>query len=196
MQLYVPEIGDEIRLTQAWEFELHAEHRNEQLAAFFGHYIQGYGNGVLIEEAVLPRLRPIDYQVNYPDREDSRFRKMFGGWDYQAYELACEQARLACPEYVQYQKDSAEWHAQAKQLGKPTIRVILPAGTLLKIDRIYIRKGASDFSSITFYAKELGEVVIPGSRWSWGNQKPTKRKAQRFWAKLADCNQIQFDRAE
>lgn len=196
MQLYVPEIGDHIRLTHDWQFELHAEHRNEQLGAFFGHYLKGYGNGVWIEEAVLPRLRNPDYQVNYPDRDDPKFRKLFGGHDHEAYELACEQARLACPEYVQYRKESEEWHAKAKELGKPTLTVILPAGTLLSIDRIYIRKGASDFSSITFYAKELGEVVIPGSRWSWGNQKPTKRKAQRFWAKLADCNQIQFDRNE
>ncbi len=192
MNLYVPEIGDEIRLTQDWEFELHAESRNEQLAVFFGHYI--HGNGVLIEEAVLPRLRNPDYVVNYPDRFDPKFKKMFGGYDYGAYERECEEARLACPEYLQYEKDSVEWYSRAKEVGKPTLRVILPAGTLLKIDRIYIRKGASDYSSITFFAKDLGEVVIPGSRWSWGNQKPTKRKAQRFWAKLSDCNKICFEK--
>lgn len=194
MQLYVPEIGDEIRLTQAWEFDLHAEPRNEQLAAVFGHYLKDYSNRVWIDETILPKLRKPDYHVNYPDRNDSKFRKFFGGFDHQAYDHACEAARLACPEYVQYQKDFDAWYAQSRELGKPTLRVILTEGTLLKIDRIYIRKGASDFSSITFYAKGLDEVTIHGSHWSLDNKKATKYKAQRFWAKLVDCNKIQFNR--
>ena len=47
-----------------------------------------------------------------------------------------------------------------------TIPVTIPKGTILAIDRIYIRKGASDYSSITFFAKNLGEVIVP-SRHTW-----------------------------
>lgn len=45
-------------------------------------------------------------------------------------------------------------------------------GTVLEVDRIYIRKGASDFSSVTFRIKG-------------GKTSP------RFWAKLEDVNKIE-----
>lgn len=49
-----------------------------------------------------------------------------------------------------------------------------PKDTILKVDRIYIRKGAEDFSSLTFY------VTI-------------NKKAYRFWVKLKDVNNIEFN---
>jgi hypothetical protein len=192
MKLYVPEIGDHLVLTKDWTFELHAESRNEQLAVLFGHYLSGSYTGGWIDEQTLPRLRNPDYQINYPDREDRRF-KSFGRYDHAAYTEACREAQTACPEYVQYNIDKIDWNNRSKEVMKEKLTVTLPVGTVLAVDRLYIRKGASDYSSITFYAKELGEVIIPGSRWSWGNQKATKRKAQRFWAKLADCNTIEFE---
>lgn len=193
MQLYVPEIGDEIRLTNDWTFELHAEYRNEQLAALFGYYIQ---MSLLVNESIVPKIRPVDYEIDYPGLKDQMFRKPFGGIDHDAYYKECDEARNSCPEYVKYQADSTEWYDNIKKHGTPTVSVTLPAGTLLKIDRIYIRKGSSDFSSITFYAKGLGEVMVSSNRWTVNSLKTTKRKAQRFWAKLADCNQIQFERVE
>ena len=193
MQLYVPEIGDEIRLTNDWTFELHAEYRNEQLAGLFGYYIQ---MSLLVNESVVPKIRPVDYKVDYPDLKDPKFRTFFGGINYTEYNKACDEAKNSCPEYVKYQADSLEWYDNIKKHGTPTVSVTLPAGTLLKIDRIYIRKGSSDFSSITFYAKGLGEVMVSSNRWTVNSLKTTKRKAQRFWAKLADCNQIQFERVE
>lgn len=193
MQLYVPEIGDEIRLTNDWTFELHAEYRNEQLAALFGYYIQ---MSLLVNESIVPKIRPVDYGIDYPDLKDPMFRKPFGGIDHDAYYKECDEARNSCPEYVKYQADSTEWYDNIKKHGTPTVSMTLPAGTLLKIDRIYIRKGSSDFSSITFYAKGLGEVMVSSNRWTVNSLKTTKRKAQRFWAKLADCNQIQFERVE
>jgi hypothetical protein len=195
MKLYVPEIGDHLVLTKDWTFELHAESRNEQLAALFGHYLTGSYNGGWVDEQVLPRLRNPDYKIDYPDREDRRFRS-FGRYDYAAYDKACREAQDTCPEYVQYYLDYAEWNNQSRKVMKEKLTITLPASTVLAVDRIYIRKGASDYSSITFYAKELGEVNMPGNRWSWGNQKATKRKAQRFWAKLADCNTIEFELTE
>ena len=193
MQLYVPEIGDEIRLTNDWTFELHAEYRNEQLAALLGYYIQ---MSLLVNESIVPKIRPVDYGIDYPDLKDPMFRKPFGGIDHDAYYKECDEARNSCPEYVKYQADSTEWYDNIKKHGTPTVSMTLPAGTLLKIDRIYIRKGSSDFSSITFYAKGLGEVMVSSNRWTVNSLKTTKRKAQRFWAKLADCNQIQFERVE
>ena len=57
------------------------------------------------------------------------------------------------------------------------IEVFLKAGQVLTVDRIYVRKGASDFSSITF--NYIGA--------------PKGSGRVRFWAKLADVNTIEFD---
>lgn len=55
-------------------------------------------------------------------------------------------------------------------------KVTLQPGTLMKVDRIYIRKGCGDFDSVTF-------------RMSHQDGKKLKR-SQRFWVKLADANKI------
>jgi hypothetical protein len=192
MKLYVPEIGDHIILTKDWTFDLHAESRNEQLGALFGHYLSSTYRGGWIEEEILPRLRQIDYSVDYPSYDDPTFRKMFGGFDHDALQKARKEAEDSCPEFVKYWSDHKEWTDHSNEVMKEKLIVTIPAGTTLAIDRIYIRKGASDYSSITFYAKQLGEVTVPGSKWSWGSSKSKKVKAQRFWAKLTDCNQIEF----
>ncbi len=54
--------------------------------------------------------------------------------------------------------------------------VTIEKGATLKIDRIYIRKGAQDFSSITFY--------LTSDKF---------KKKVRFWAKLKDVNNIEFE---
>ena len=63
-----------------------------------------------------------------------------------------------------------KWHANPG----PDV-VALPAKTVLTVNRIYIRQGAEDYSSITFWAK------IPGMK-----------KKIRFWAKLSDVNNIHY----
>ena len=52
--------------------------------------------------------------------------------------------------------------------------VTLLKGTILQVDRIYIRKGNSDYSSLTFYIKN------------------SQYKGARFWAKLKDVNNIKL----
>lgn len=58
--------------------------------------------------------------------------------------------------------------------------VTLPKGTILTTDRIYIRKGISEYSSITFLIRETSI--------------PHKGKI-RFWAKLADVNTMVIEDA-
>ena len=64
--------------------------------------------------------------------------------------------------------------------------VTFPAGTMLEVDRVYIRtfnktfvKDENDFDSITW------KVMNPK------NKKPFPK--QRFWSKLVDANRIEFD---
>jgi len=54
---------------------------------------------------------------------------------------------------------------------------VFPAGTKLKVDRIYIKKGASAFDSITFILKKGDFPGFP-------------KLNGRFWAKLYDVNRI------
>ena len=59
-------------------------------------------------------------------------------------------------------------------------RASLPAGTVLVVDRIYIRQGAADFDSITFRVKK--------------GEHPDKKIWGRFWVKLGDANRIHCER--
>jgi hypothetical protein len=109
MKLYVPEIGDRLRLIKDWTFNLYNERRNSSLRTHFG-----------LETT----------------------------WS---------------------RNDYAE--------------VTIPAGTVLKVDRIYIRKGMEGYSSISFYSEGIGN----------GSGSFGRPKTARFWAKLEDCNKIDFE---
>jgi len=61
----------------------------------------------------------------------------------------------------------------------------LPAGTKLEVDRIYVRKGLKEFSSVTLKIIETTDqalVKAKGNRNNYG----------RFWVKLADFNYANF----
>lgn len=58
-----------------------------------------------------------------------------------------------------------------------TIDVVIPAGTELIIDRLYIRKGCTDFDSVTFRIKKAKGVRLHG----------------RFWVQLANANEIVYE---
>jgi hypothetical protein len=187
MKLYVPEIGDHIRLTKDWTFTLHAEGRNTTLAELFG--FRKYGWSQWLDRNKIEDEPVRDYVINYPDEEF--FKRAFwkGQVTYEERQAAYRKAEQDSASYQAYLLAYEDWNNRAKELATDELVITLPAGTVLAVDRIYIRKGASDYSSITFYAKGLGESAIT-NRWSG---KTTKWKAQRFWAKLSDCNQIEFD---
>lgn len=64
-------------------------------------------------------------------------------------------------------------------------QVTLPAGAVLKVDRIFIRKGAATYDSVTFCLKASvkSPVVAMGK---------SIRGSVRFWVKLADANNLEF----
>lgn len=72
------------------------------------------------------------------------------------------------------------WEYQDHSRDEKSETVTLPKGTILKVDRVYIRKSsiyggdASKYSSVSFWAKLKGH----------------KKKA-RFWAKLPDVNRVE-----
>lgn len=69
----------------------------------------------------------------------------------------------------------ADWDSETQSwVWKKVYSVTFGAGTELRVDRIYIRKGNKDYSSISFWIKN------------------GPYKGARFWAKLSDVNQIEF----
>jgi hypothetical protein len=133
MNLYIPDIGDQIRLTEDWEFPLFREHRNDSL---------------------ITRIQPLVGNSGYGNSDES----------------------IGC---------------------------CLPTGTVLQIDRVYIRKGSSNaWSSITFLIKqapgdkEKPKFVIQQQNSEITDPTPQKLKGARFWAKLAQVNEIEFEPIE
>lgn len=53
---------------------------------------------------------------------------------------------------------------------------VLPIDTILKVDRIYIKKATPDFNSITFFIESTSCPELKG------------KKSLRFWAKVDDIN--------
>ncbi len=139
MRLYIPELGDKIRLTKDWAFPLYNEERNITV-------IEGLG------------LKPV--------------------WR---------------SDYRSYLDSHVEPH-----------KAVLPAGTELQIDRIYIRKGAAEYSSISFYVLKAPEslpgldpkTARPSEVYDYTARKLNivmKKGKKRFWAKLVNVNEIEFD---
>lgn len=85
-----------------------------------------------------------------------------------------------------------------------SIPCTIPAGSVLKVDRIYIRKGISEFSSLTFLWKGMRtnpkdierDMVSIGYGTSQKSTYTVKKPARpvRFWAKLDDVNKIEFEK--
>lgn len=92
------------------------------------------------------------------------------GWNFMLHferrnQKLCEKMALTPSE----PDDWATWY-----YGKESRLVLLPADTMMVVDRVYIRGGASvDYNSLSFRIK-TGPY-----------------KGCRFWAKLADVNQLE-----
>lgn len=186
-RFYVPELGDKITLAEPFTFTLHAEDRNKDLASAFGHYVEYNGGFILVDGNVLSPMREPDYEVKWPDPEN--FRNWRGAIDGNLYEKARQEAVEACTEYKKYYDDLETHRKEVGKIGKSSIQVTLPKGTELVVDRIYIRKGASDYSSITFRTYSLGPMDVPNASY----RKTKTKKSLRFWVKLQECNTIVFE---
>jgi hypothetical protein len=71
-------------------------------------------------------------------------------------------------------------------VNKTSIPCIIPADTQLMLDRIYIRKGKEDFSSLSWFIEDSPDTRLNPT----GLNKGFVSNKKRFWAKLDDCNNI------
>lgn len=86
-------------------------------------------------------------------------------------------------------KKSCGWREDLKSYSRT-----LPAGSVFLVDRIYVRKGAKEFSSVTLRLTETTDAVLTRN----GTQGPRlgskkKKNYGRFWVKLADFNSAEFE---
>lgn len=122
--------------------------------------------------------------------------RLLADWDFDLFNEYRNESALEF--FKDRRKTTGEWDSHFG-----AVRQVIPAGEILKIDRIYVRKGKKDFSSITFLWKGMTsgggmEEVI-----SYGTGKPVgtgmfvkiPRSPVRFWAKLVDVNNIEFEKA-
>lgn len=76
-------------------------------------------------------------------------------------------------------------------LKRDTQVVEIPKGTLIKVDRIYIKKGNSQFSSITF---SIPTVRSKADKLNYPHN--VKLGGGKFWVKLHECNGTNFSLLE
>lgn len=182
-QLFIPDIGTEIILAEDWNFTLHAEYRNETLAAAFGYAFQHHGFTDIEKAREIQKLINDAHDKIIWPTEETLPRAWLESYDTRQRKET---------EFLESQESYREWNKLFKEISSlPSvneINVVIPKGSKLKIDRIYIRKGASEYSSITFYLKDFADVETVS-----GYRKLKKVKSLRFWAKLEDCNRIKFE---
>jgi hypothetical protein len=164
MKLYIPEIGDKIKLTSDWSFRLFDESRNDALFKLLG--IKQPGREFL--------QRISDGKEFFSGR--GRVNNDWYQWVAADGEVIPHQLCVYSIRQNQNRGTPQDFFFVADR-GTP---VTLKAGQVLSIDRVYIRRGASDFSSITF--NYIGA--------------PKGSGRVRFWAKLVDVNSIEFESIE
>lgn len=179
MNFYIPKIGDTIQLIEPWRFSLYGERRNVGLSNYFNWKLAS--RNLLVRQENLAQVNVEITKIPYPRVNYQEF-----------YENIPEgkphyTGKFNRKKYNEAQRLNTELYHYllSKTGGNIFVEVELPIGTILSIDRIYIKKGLSDFNSITFYAKNLEN-----------SGKGKKPKALRFWAKLEDCNNIEFEKIE
>jgi hypothetical protein len=102
--------------------------------------------------------------------------KLLEDWHFKLYYERRNDSLLKAQGFIDPEKPM-KWIDGYGQINYDTS---LPAGTQLTIDRIYIRKGAKNFDSVSF----------------WIGTKPKGVGLQgkiRFWAKLKDVNNIECE---
>lgn len=188
MKLYIPPLGSVLTLEKDWTFRLYPESRNQLW-------------DVLKLKNQIPYLhKSIE---NNPEFQDltAQLKKAYSVDKQLYWKLYQERNELL---YSIYRK--------TKEL-EPKVFITLWAGSVLKMDRIYIRKGQSGFDSCTFYltstptiplvrvdaTPELTELTLKDSnaidikaKSVPFTKKGSAKSIARFWAKLSDVNTMEI----
>lgn len=169
MQVNIPDIGDRLTLASEWAFDLMYEHRNESLERWW--LKRQTGRDLKLSFVRKQPHEPWTHPWRWVALQADTLTTWNGYWsdnsaDYEGPEALFRQ--LANDPMVGIR-------TEGELASKLWLRCRLPAGSQLTVDRVYIRKGMNDFSSISFWALPHGE-----------------KKRHRFWVKLKDANTINY----
>src|ERR1700722_13237118 len=146
MKFFIPELGVKIKLKKKWTFNLYLERRNESLYKdFAANSKKHYQLEGEIDNDYYAKYAAVENRFTIPWRENKEIVALV-------------------EERNQKRKDLAKLFIQS---------YTFPKNTILIVDRIYIRAGAEEFSSLTFKIPSI--------------------KRGRFWAKLEDIHNMEFD---
>lgn len=164
-RMTIPSIGTVLVLTEPWEFSLYFDHKNSPL-------IQALYTG---PEYVTPPI-PADQHRYYKDRPkywDQYNRKQHGTtpelWhDDERFRIK----KAEQPNAIGLSHRESYWVKK----DRPYVAARLPAGTPLRVDRVYIKRGLDVFSNL--YMGITKECLNK------------KLRGKRFWATVDDVNQM------
>jgi hypothetical protein len=178
--MHIPEIGDVFELIKPWTFTLHMEYRNDLWKLLDADNHPSLSFKKTLSDTYQAEQKEINARMI--NKEEPRVRT--GLWGNSKENYTYKWRDYATPEDRQrFQALSQMWNDL--EWNDRTIPVTLPTGTQLKVDRIYIRKGASDYSSLTFY---IQQTSLPALQPVKKGGKAFSKGRKRFWAKLADVN--------
>jgi len=103
--------------------------------------------------------------------------QLIADWTFDVYD---EYRNKTLSQYQKAPTVSDCWSRGNGNLGPFT----LPADTVLVLKRIFIRQNMDEFDSLTFIVESTTAPIMTSI---------VKPKRVRFWAKLDDCNRIEFD---
>jgi len=140
MKLYIPSLGDTITLAKDWIFKLHHERRNETLGKLLN----------LIGEIQTPALEKTSNGYDSFGRESYVWLlskdKTVPVITWKNYKI---QSYYKNHGYIGHSMQDPDHYDN----------VTLPTGTILRIDRVYIRAERKDFDSITFVAESIPGIT-------------------------------------
>lgn len=169
----IPNLGTILTLTEPWTARIYFESRNSKFMDKLG-----------LKHAAADETNPRYFTRNSYLLGEHK-RNLAGNL---AGNTAAE-SLLKIPEFVTYgvekpmSEDQLENAFQSykatNKKANPYIEVTFPVGTQLSVDRIYIRRGAESFNSVTFRTTKICPEKI--------------LRSGRFWVKLKDANKIVCD---
>lgn len=160
-QLDIPPLGSALKLVEDWDVILHIERRNTEFLAPF------------VAARVRRKWQKGDDISHYP--RDIRSVEYFHKGQYSGNGVS----------EIHYGLFVDLTPSDAKYRDNIGMQIKIPAGTVLVIDRYYIRKGCTAYDSISFTVKKFPD--------SFEIQRPPRA---RFWAKLADTSRIRYMEAK
>lgn len=182
MKLFIPELGTKLKLTKDWTFDLYYERRNRALLP--GKNSKKYIPDEWITEPQKTILSRPAWIHEWETPED--YLKTWGS------KLPASPIGMRYGERYFDVKRTSDWKIErdskrknqvtfacegtARFIKKPE-KFTFPAETILTVERIYIRKGQEDYDSMSFRTR-------------------LNNKSVRFWAKLSDVNNIEFELEE